>query len=158
VHQFGLIRNLTVDAPVFAQPLSVSGVPVGGSSHNLLIVATENDSVYAFDAASLSQTPFWQSSLLGSGEVPAAPFEGCPDLMWSNTSDPKAPALGVTATPVIAAPNKQLLNRTIYEHGFRHRHPLLRAFTRPRSFHGKGATYCDDAIWQQATSISAPKE
>jgi hypothetical protein len=102
VSTFGLLQNLAVDAPVFAQPLYASGVPVGGSSHNLLIVATENDSVYAFDADSLSQTPLWKSSLLGAGEVPAIPNNGCGDLLWSNDpSGETKPALGITSTPVI---------------------------------------------------------
>jgi hypothetical protein len=102
VSTFGLLRNIPVDAPVFAQPLYASGVPVGGSSHNLLIVATENDSVYAFDADSLSQTPLWKTSLLRAGEVPAVPYNGCGDILWSNDpSGETKPALGITATPVI---------------------------------------------------------
>jgi hypothetical protein len=100
VHQFGLLANLAVDAPIFAQPLYVSGVTVGGSSHNLLIVATENDSVYAFDANSF--TLLWQVSLLGAEEQPVLPYDACADLLWTNTSSENAPALGITATPVIS--------------------------------------------------------
>jgi hypothetical protein len=102
VSTFGLLQNLGVDAPVFAQPLYASAVPVGRISHNLLIVATENDSVYAFDADSLSQTPLWKISLLGAGEVPAMPDNSCGDLLWSNDpSDETKPQLGITSTPVI---------------------------------------------------------
>jgi hypothetical protein len=99
VRQFGLLANLPVDAPIFAQPLYASGVFIGGSNHNLLIVATENDSVYAFDPNSFAL--LWKASLLGAGEQPAIPFDSCTDLMWSNSSSPTAPALGITATPVI---------------------------------------------------------
>ena len=65
-------------------------------THNLLIVATEHDSLYAFDAD--SGTLYWQSSMLGSGEVPSD-SRNCDDL---------TPEIGITATPVIdrsAGPN-----------------------------------------------------
>jgi hypothetical protein len=72
-NSFGLIRNLPVDGAVFAQTLYASNAQVisAGQSqgfHNLLIVATEHDSVYAFDAD--SGMPYWQISMLGAGEVP----------------------------------------------------------------------------------------
>src|ERR1700683_5238280 len=49
---FGLlpISPLTTDGAVDAQPLYVMAVGIGGGTHNVLYVATENDSVYAFDA------------------------------------------------------------------------------------------------------------
>jgi hypothetical protein len=91
---FGLIRNLSVDGAVFAQTLFVSNAQVisAGRSlglHDLIIVATEHDSVYAFDAD--SGVLYWQSSLLGAGEVPSD-GRGCADLPTEN---------GVTSTPVI---------------------------------------------------------
>jgi FG-GAP-like repeat len=94
VNSFGLIRNLPVDGAVFAQPLYVSNAQVisAGQSqgpHNLIIVATEHDSVYAFDAD--SGTLYWQVSMLGTGEVPSD-GRGCADLPTEN---------GVTSTPVI---------------------------------------------------------
>jgi hypothetical protein len=110
VSTFGLLQNISVDAPVFAQPLYVSNLAVQGTFHDLLIVATENDSVYAFDADSLSQTPLWKTSLLGAGEVPAIPKNSCGDLLWSTSaSGETAPALGITATPII--------NRNAGKHG-----------------------------------------
>jgi FG-GAP-like repeat len=91
---FGLLRNLPVDGAVFAQPLYVSNAQVisAGQSqgfHNLLIVATEHDSVYAFDAD--SNVLYWHVSLLRAGEVPSD-GRGCEDLLTEN---------GVTSTPVI---------------------------------------------------------
>ena len=47
---FGLLRLLSVDGKVDAQPLYLSGLAVGGAPHNVVFVATENDSVCAFDA------------------------------------------------------------------------------------------------------------
>ncbi len=91
---FGLLRNQPVDGQVYAQPLYVSNVTVfsAGQSqglHDLLIVATEHDSVYAFDAD--SGALYWQVSMLGAGEVPSDP-RGCTDL---------TPEVGITSTPVI---------------------------------------------------------
>ncbi len=88
--KFGKIGFDTVDGHVDAQPLYASGVAVPGNGrHNILIAATEHDSVYAFDAD--SGATIWQTSMLKTGET---------------TSDPRAcnqiaPEIGVTSTPVI---------------------------------------------------------
>ena len=87
---FGKINNFPVDAKVDAQPLYASGVAVpGNGTHNLLIVVTENDSVYAFDAD--SGTVVWQKSMLQSGET-FSDDRGCPQV---------SPTMGITSTPVI---------------------------------------------------------
>jgi len=64
---FGLLFNLPVDGKVDAQPLYVSNAGVFGGttslgSHNLVIVATEHDSAYAFDAD--TGTLYWHASLV----------------------------------------------------------------------------------------------
>jgi hypothetical protein len=91
---FGRLFTLQVDGKVDAQPLYVSNAPVfrGSKSlgtHNLVIVATEHDSVYAFDAD--TGVLYWQESLLGAGETPSDD-RGCGQV---------TPEIGVTATPVI---------------------------------------------------------
>lgn len=86
---FGLLRTLSTDGKVDAQPLYISGLTVQGASHNVLFAATENDSVYAFDSDSGSV--LWHVSLLGSGETPSGPH-GCTQVV---------PAIGITSTPVI---------------------------------------------------------
>ena len=86
---FGLLRQLKVDGKVDAQPLYVSSLVIGGSSHHALIVATEHASVYAFDADSGST--LWQVSLLGKGET-LSDSRGCPQV---------TPEVGITSTPVI---------------------------------------------------------
>ena len=86
---FGLLRNLAVDGKVDAQPLYVSQLRVAGSAHNMLIVATEHDSVYAVDADTGST--LWQVSLLAAGES-LSDTHGCNQV---------SPEIGVTSTPVI---------------------------------------------------------
>ncbi len=87
---FGLLRFLSTDGKVDAQPLYLSQLTVQGSAHNVVFVATENDTVYAFDAD--SGAVLWQVSLLGSGEAPSDMVDSC---------DQTTPTIGVTATPVI---------------------------------------------------------
>jgi hypothetical protein len=86
---FGKIGFDTVDAKVDAEPLYLSKVTVGGAVHNVLYVATEGDSVYAFDAD--SGTQLWKVSTLGSGET-TSDDHGCFQI---------TPQIGITSTPVI---------------------------------------------------------
>jgi PQQ-like domain len=88
---FGLQRFLAADGKVDAQPLYLSGLTVQGAKHNVVFVATESDSVYAFDAD--SGATLWHVSLLGSGEtVNDLPSYGCSQV---------SPTIGITSTPVI---------------------------------------------------------
>ena len=88
-NSFGKIGFLDVDGKVDAQPLYLSNVNVAGRTHNILYVATEHDSVYAFDAD--TGELIWQASLLGAGET-SSDDRGC---------DQVRPEIGITATPVI---------------------------------------------------------
>src|ERR1700722_1985252 len=86
---FGRLGFMSVDGLVDAQPLYVANLTVGGSAHNVVFVATENDSVYAFDADSFAQ--LWHASVLGSNETPSD-NRGCNQV---------TPQIGITSTPVI---------------------------------------------------------
>ena len=103
VNQFGKLFALPTDGQVYAQPLFVPSVTINGATHNVVIVATEADSVYAFDADSNTGTnsaPLWKASLVdsahgaGAGETPlnSSTTIGCADLQ---------PQIGITSTPVI---------------------------------------------------------
>jgi hypothetical protein len=92
VSSFGKLFELTVDGLVDAEPLYLSAVPVQGVNHNVLIVATEHDSVYAFDADSGSQ--LWKITTLGAGET-TSDDRGCSQV---------TPEIGITSTPVISRP------------------------------------------------------
>ena len=85
---FGLLRTLAVDGKVDAQPLYLAHLNVAGAQHNVVFVATEHGSVWAFDADTGSK--LWQVSVLKAGESPAT--NGCNQI---------TPQIGVTSTPVI---------------------------------------------------------
>jgi uncharacterized protein (TIGR03437 family) len=96
---FGKLFSLPVDGQVYAQPLYVSLVSIPGQGiHNLVLVATEHDSVYAFDADSATRPalPLWHVSLIdpatGETTVKMADALGCPSI---------GPEIGITGTPVI---------------------------------------------------------
>jgi hypothetical protein len=86
---FGLLRLLPVDGRVDAQPLYLSALSAAGHTFNTVFVATEHDSVYAFDSD--SGAILWHASLLGTGEMPSD-NRGCIQV---------SPEIGITSTPVI---------------------------------------------------------
>ncbi|HVM86793.1 MAG TPA: discoidin domain-containing protein [Puia sp.] len=68
---FGKLYSRPVDDQIFAQPLIVSNLSIAGGAHNIVIVATTNNSIYAFDAEDSSVTaPYWQVNLTQSGMRP----------------------------------------------------------------------------------------
>jgi hypothetical protein len=99
VNQFGKLFAMASDGQVYAQPLYVPGVTINGEVHNVIILATENDSVYAYDADS-SGAPLWKASMVdaahgaGTGEMAlnSATTTFCTDTQ---------PKVGITSTPVI---------------------------------------------------------
>jgi hypothetical protein len=94
VSQFGKRVSYPVDGQLYAQPLYVPNLTIGGSVHNVAFAATENDTVYAFDADETSAgAPLWKTSLLPGGAT-AVPYSAvsCGDL---------TPVIGITGTPVI---------------------------------------------------------
>jgi hypothetical protein len=122
---FGKLFALPVDAQVYAQPLYVPGVTVNGATHNVLIVATENDTVYAFDADSNTGTnsaPLWKASLVSTaygataGEAPlnSAATTGCEDMVQ----------VGITATPVIDGTSKVVYVEATSTNGSNYFHRL----------------------------------
>jgi len=91
---FHLLRFLAADSVVYAQPLYAPGITVGGAKHNLVIVATENDSVYAYDADSGAR--IWKRSFIapsaGITAVSINSVGGCGQI---------TPTIGISSTPVI---------------------------------------------------------
>jgi hypothetical protein len=92
---FGKRFSQPVDGQIYAQPLYVPNVSIAGATHNVFYVATEGDSVYAFDADSSSAT-LWHTSLLGPGET-----TGNTQNDLNSTCVDLFPQVGITSTPVI---------------------------------------------------------
>ena len=125
--QFGKLGAFKVDGAVYAQPLFVPGVEVPGKGmHDILYVATEHDSVYAFDASRPGDPPLWQVSFLDKAKGVIVPSEDdvqCPFIR---------PEVGITSTPVIDIKTGTLyvLARTKIRHAagadeyFQHLHAL----------------------------------
>jgi hypothetical protein len=92
---FGKISSCAVDGQIYAQPLYVANLTIGGQVHNVVYVATEHDTVYAFDADAVPCQTIWKrnflSDVLGITPVPAADIPGS-DI---------TPEIGITGTPVI---------------------------------------------------------
>jgi hypothetical protein len=86
---FGKLFVITVDGKVDAEPLYAASINTAGGIHNVLMVATEHASVYAFDAD--NGFMLWHVSMLSSGET-TSDDHGCAQV---------TPEIGVTATPVI---------------------------------------------------------
>ncbi|MGH7980364.1 MAG: hypothetical protein ACREE6_13395, partial [Limisphaerales bacterium] len=83
---FGPLFTDNVDGQVYAQPLYVQNLKISGGIHNVVFVCTENNSVYACDADTVSNI-YWHVNL-GAPFVPTS----CNDLI---------PDVGITSTPVI---------------------------------------------------------
>lgn len=117
--QFGKLGAFQVDGAVYAQPLFLPAVAIPGKGkHDVLIVATEHDSVYAFDANRPTDPPLWQVSLLDKKRdeepVPARDVQ-CPFIQ---------PEVGITSTPVVdlESGTVYVLARTMIGHAFKDNH------------------------------------
>jgi Fibronectin type III domain len=102
---FGKLFSCTVDGAVYAQPLWVAYRTINGAQHNVVIVATMHDSVYAFDADTSPCVMLWHANLLdmmhgGTANETSVPSGVANFLVGSGTGDIK-PEVGVTGTPVI---------------------------------------------------------
>jgi hypothetical protein len=106
--QFGKLFSFLVDGQVYAQPLYVPNVNIPGQgSHNVIYVATEHDSVYAFDADGLSSVPLWYTKLV-------YPPSGYTTVPCNNVADCTiTPEIGITSTPVIDPANNVLFVLTL---------------------------------------------
>ncbi len=113
---FGKRVSYPVDGQVYTQPLFVHDVVIQGHHSHVVYVATENDSVYAFDADQVHVVaPLWKTSFLHLPDVTAVPAS---DVFGKYPNHDIQPSVGITSTPVI-----DLTTNTMYvvamtkEHG-----------------------------------------
>jgi hypothetical protein len=102
--KFGKLFSCPLDGYAYAQPLYVANLAVPGKgTRNVVFVATEKDSVFAFDADANPCVQLWQSTLIPAGEQ-AIPT---PELVGITSKD-IVPFIGITGTPVIDASSSYL--------------------------------------------------
>ena len=102
---FGKLFSQTVDGEVYAQPLYVGNLTLPNlGTHNVIFIADEHDTVYAFDADSnggANSAPLWKASMLCTSHGAAAGATTVPTAdVQSGTGDIN-PEIGISATPVI---------------------------------------------------------
>jgi hypothetical protein len=97
--QFGKLYAIQLDAQTYAQPLYMGSLAIGSVNHSVLFVATENDSVYAFDTAA-NGAQLWKASLLDGAHGAAAGAIADPNST-TGCGNIEGGIVGVTGTPVI---------------------------------------------------------
>ena len=102
---FGKVASFDVDGQIYGQPLYLQNLSIAGTSRNVVFVATEHDSVYAFDADAKTTSPLWKTNFLNPGagvttvdsNTDFAEFNATHDLVYQDIY----PETGITSTPVI---------------------------------------------------------
>ena len=98
---FGKLFACPIDGADYTEPLWIPGLTINGSTHNVVFVATQHDSLYAFDGDGSPCQQLWHVNLLDSahggtgGETP---------VNWSDVGSGYKdiyPEIGVVGTPVI---------------------------------------------------------
>jgi hypothetical protein len=102
---FGKLFSCTTDGSIYTQPLWVANLTIAGVKRNVVFVATQHDSLFAFDADASPCVKLWQVSLIDQNHGGAAGETTVPSgptgfLVGSGNGD-ITPEVGVTGTPVI---------------------------------------------------------
>jgi hypothetical protein len=119
---FGKLFTLTVDDQVYAQPLYVANLSIAGGTHNVVFIATVNNTVYAFDADHAgvgNPVALWQKNFNGAFRAPNHTEVGQACGTYNDLSG----NIGIIGTPVIAGGTQTLfvVTRTVESASFRQR-------------------------------------
>lgn len=110
---FGNVYSRLVDGQIWAQPLYLAGVTVNGATHNVVYVATQQNTVYAFDADSPSKSaPYWSLNLGPNNPDPQYQLDppvnfdqwvsaSQPHLWFDTNCNNTLHGVGILSTPVI---------------------------------------------------------
>ena len=90
---FGKVFTRVVDGQIYAQPLYVANLTIAGAKHNVVFVATEHSSVYAFEADGNTTAPFWKRSFINPSAGITTIAKPANALI--------APEISISSTPVI---------------------------------------------------------
>src|ERR1700704_1566762 len=90
---FGKVFKRAVDGQIYAQPLYVANLTIAGAKHNVVFVATEHSSVYAFEADGKTTAPFWKRSFVNPSAGITTIAKPANALI--------APEISISSTPVI---------------------------------------------------------
>jgi hypothetical protein len=90
---FGKVFSRAVDGQIYAQPLYVANLTIAGSKHNVVFVATEHSSLYAFEADGRVTAPFWKRSFINPSAGITTIAKPANALI--------APEISISSTPVI---------------------------------------------------------
>ena len=94
---FGKLFTMTIDDQVYAQPLMVGNLAIGSGNHNVLFVATVNNTVYAYDGDNGSL--YWKNNYTQTGMRP--PNSTDMSSTWCTTYTDIKYNIGIIGTPVI---------------------------------------------------------
>ena len=90
---FGKLFSCKADGALFAQPLWVPNVNIGGGVHNVIVAATMRDSVFVYDADASPCVTYWKQTLIPTGETYGN---------WNDVGNNDIfPDIGILGTPVI---------------------------------------------------------
>ena len=102
--QFGKLFSLSVDEQVYAQPLVYAGLQIGSGTHNVVFIATVNNTVYAYDGD--KGKLYWKKNYTVSGMRPPTP--GYMNSNWCSPYQDFTSAIGIVGTPVIDSVSKTM--------------------------------------------------
>ena len=105
---FGKLFSCVADGAIYAQPLWVANLSVSGVQRNVVVIATEHDGLYAYDADANPCVTLWHVSLIDASHGGNSGESSVPATLVGSGSGDLLPEVGVTGTPVIDPATKIL--------------------------------------------------
>lgn len=106
--RFKKLGSYSIDGDLYAQPLYIPSITVSGASHNLVLIATLHNKVYAFDADNPGSAALWTTDL-GAQQLTGLDF-----LYSSNVGCLSTPAVDVAALKIYLVCENNVPAWTLY--------------------------------------------
>jgi len=110
VNQFGKLGSFQTDGLILAQPLYLANLAIGSGTHNVIILATEHDSIYAVDADNPAAGSLWERHYVDA----TAGIAPLPDNFGGRTT--LGGEIGITGTPFVDSATGALYFVTTLSH------------------------------------------